>query len=458
MIISLVVSFLCTTTTHAGENAHWSTHLPKIPNLGRPLRIATPCAGVDGCGHALSHMKPGVTTETVLCYDIEPRYQTYLEDHLMNTGMSAEAIHHALHIGKIAGDVLRVPLECIASTRVDLLCCGPPCPPWASQGNRGSLRDPRARVFVRLIEWAIVMIKCCGLLMCVLENVIGITQWQGKDPTVVNAFIEALEKACPEFLWDFEVLHAKLYKLPQTRVRVFIKGIRKCLVNHVPRALPAFGSGHLVDILCDFPNMERSSLCENQQANLIGFEHKIRDMYKHGRLALDDIAVFSVDRAADAIYEQRVIVNILPTLTTNSSPLMFLKVRDVMEQIPDSQRELFRKVHVEEKMLAQGFPRDVAHKMSHAACTKAAGNAYPVPLIAAVLHPMITTLVGWPNLKEWPTAADMQDFSSVMPWVRFHMNNLIQLTLSSAPKAKQETAKRKCAAWLDRYADSDSDT
>ena len=467
MRISLVLFLLCITATHAVEDADWSRYLPAISSLGRPLRIATPCAGIDGCGHALSHMGPAVTTETVLCYDIEPRYTTYLEDHLMNMGMSSEAVGRALHVGKVAGDLLRVPLEHIASIPVDILCSGPPCPPWATQGKRGSLRDPRARVFVRLLEWAIVMIKCCGLLICVLENVIGITQWQGNDPPVIGAFLEALEQACPEFHWGYEVLHARLYKLPQRRTRVFIKGVRRCLMNCVPKALPAFGSGCLADILGDFPNMERSSLCTNQQVNLEAFENKIRKMYEERHVGLDDIAVVSLDRAANKTYAQRVIANVLPTLTTNSTALTFLSVKDVVEQTPDTQRVLFRKVHAEEKLQAQGFPKEAAHKLSHAACTKAAGNAYPVPLIAAVLHPMIAELAAF-SLREWPTAADKQDFARVLPNVRQHTRNVTLLTQGSATRAKAKakagSAKRKAgsakAGSAKRklvFADSDSD-
>ena len=97
------------------------------------------------------------------------------------------------------------------------------------------MRDARAGVFVRMIEWAIVMIKCCGLLVCILENVLGIAQSQNDD--LIYAFLESLQKACPEFHWDWEVMKTLGYKLPQTRVRVFIKGVRKSVMPHVPKAL-----------------------------------------------------------------------------------------------------------------------------------------------------------------------------------------------------------------------------
>ena len=34
----------------------WSSVMPVLGSLGRRLRVAAPCIGIDGCGRALSHL------------------------------------------------------------------------------------------------------------------------------------------------------------------------------------------------------------------------------------------------------------------------------------------------------------------------------------------------------------------------------------------------------------------
>ena len=57
---------------------------------------------------------------------------------------------------------------------VDLLVVGPPCPPWAGQGNHQAMNDPRAKVFVQVILWIIHLAYCGGLLCFIVENVPGV--------------------------------------------------------------------------------------------------------------------------------------------------------------------------------------------------------------------------------------------------------------------------------------------
>ena len=58
---------------------------------------------------------------------------------------------------------MRVPLEKL-QTPVDLLIAGPPCPPWAGQGNKRSIADPRAKVFMNVVELERVQILGCDNL------------------------------------------------------------------------------------------------------------------------------------------------------------------------------------------------------------------------------------------------------------------------------------------------------
>ena len=59
---------------------------------------------------------------------------------------------------------------------MDILVSGPPCPPWAGNGNKQGLGDARAAVFIRVLEWAVLWIKSGCLIAAVLENVLGVLQ------------------------------------------------------------------------------------------------------------------------------------------------------------------------------------------------------------------------------------------------------------------------------------------
>lgn len=189
----------------------WSDFFPPLPALGRRLKVACPCMGVDGCGHALQAMSVQADMEN--CYDLEEAYRGALTQHLSDMGMDVIR----LNLGREAGNLLTVPLTTL-QTPVDLLVAGPPCPPWAGQGNKRGCKDARARVFMRVVQWLVYFIYSCGLLAVVLENVVGITHASNDGyESVVAKFVRVLESQCPQFAWRVDVLGAVDYLLPHTR-------------------------------------------------------------------------------------------------------------------------------------------------------------------------------------------------------------------------------------------------
>jgi site-specific DNA-cytosine methylase len=105
-----------------------------------------------------------------------------------------------LHLGKKLGDLLKVKIQRLGLP-VDFIISGPPCPPWAGNGSRRSLADARASVFVQVLAWTLFLIKCGGLLCCVMENVTGILQTRdGAEPTG-EKFLRILRAFAPEFAW-----------------------------------------------------------------------------------------------------------------------------------------------------------------------------------------------------------------------------------------------------------------
>ena len=108
----------------------WHTMLPMF-DLKRPLTVAMPCCGIDGCGTALRHM--GISVEPRNLADVEPRYKNYLFNHY------GETLGSEMHIGPDAGDITAMSLDTLCLP-VDVICTGPPCPGWSQIGTGGGAR------------------------------------------------------------------------------------------------------------------------------------------------------------------------------------------------------------------------------------------------------------------------------------------------------------------------------
>ena len=95
-----------------------------------------------------------------------------------------------LHLGKVAGDITRIPLAQLQRP-VDFLVAGPPCPPWAGQGVRRGYRDPKAKAFMAVLSWVAYLVATGGLLGEILENVLGLRR--------VMREVRAVLKKCGAF-------------------------------------------------------------------------------------------------------------------------------------------------------------------------------------------------------------------------------------------------------------------
>ena len=153
---------------HAPARVSWSDVLPPLPTLARRLKVAIPCCGIDGCGHALSEM--GVSADMTNVYDVIGGYTKVLEKHMREAGQNIIK----LNLGPIHGDLTKVNADDL-DVPVDILCSGPPCPPWSTTGKRHSRNDIRAKVFFQVLQWALWLIQYGGLIAVVLENVAGMT-------------------------------------------------------------------------------------------------------------------------------------------------------------------------------------------------------------------------------------------------------------------------------------------
>jgi len=197
----------------------WSNVAPKIKALSRPLRVALPCVGVDGCGHALAHLDVKVISRNV--YDSDDRYKEYLTQHF-------DGDVETLRLGKLEGDLTNVKLDQLTSP-VDLICAGPPCPPLVGNGNKKGVFDARSSVFVAVVSWMVAFIKSGSLIAPVLENVNGILHKVVGRQSFMARVLAVLQTEATAFCWDIVCMDAKDYRLAQTRGRVFLRGLSEII-------------------------------------------------------------------------------------------------------------------------------------------------------------------------------------------------------------------------------------
>ena len=369
-------------------------HLLKMSALPqRPLRLALPCVGIDGCTHACAEL--GIPFQAVNVFDVEPGVQEPLSHH------HGRQVAEQFHLGPVDGDVTKVAIKDL-QLPVDGLCAGPPCPPWAGNGRKECESDQRAAVFKTVLGWVLHFIKTGGLIFTVLENVKGISQKIGGQTSFMEKTLEDLRDTCPEFVWDVFTLSARDYLLRQEITRVFLVGVRRAFVPTVPRPAPAFGRTALEQCLNSrLPCTSLDSLTMHMKKNMLDYGEQIARDVADGKLARDSVVACCADRAKGKVFRQTYTVGAVPTLTTSNKYLFLVNVAEVMDKVPMAQRTLFRWVHPLERLCFQGFNPDIGAHMPAKLIYKTTGNAYPVNLLAAILAPIVGEISRTGMLTRW---------------------------------------------------------
>ena len=296
---------------------------------------------------------------------------------------------------------------------------------------------------VTVVLWVAILIRKHGLLACILENVVGFkTGWSGRQPTS-DHWMKILALFLPEFSWRVDTLALSDYMRPQSRVRVFIRGLRRSVAESVPRCLPPFGKCTFRNVLVHaWPTYPRWCLTQQHQKNLVNYEAIIRNLYVAGKILpddprYDDICVVELNHDSPFY-----MINQVPALTINNRYLFLISVADVINQVEDKSREFFRFLLETERLALQGFPPEAARDFpSDGLVLKATGNAYPPPLIVAAAAPLIQAMgADRPaadnfNFSTWP--ADWPSFQSDI--CKSELDNFAKRLVSPPPFTKQGT-------------------
>ena len=351
-----------------------------VPNLQGTFDIGGPCIGIGGWTAVWKAV--GMERRYTWQYDLDERYRDCLRRQL-----GADCF---ISLGEKDGDILKVNMNELAG--VDIIATGPPCPPWAGNGNRKGCKDPRADVFATVLRW-IVHLASLGdkkkLKIALVENVAGCMKTcDGKMPYMACAK-EALEKEVQHFVWDIVYLQVKDYSLPHNHVRCILRGMNRIIGDRIPDPLPGFGTADLRSFLRhDLPATDRKTLIPNKLQNLRDLEFKVKCKVRCNDFTCDDIVVFSIDRADEKAWKQSMFVNCIPTLTCTNGWLWVCSAGDIWESPED--REFSRFLDPIERFALQGMSPTLAATLPCSeVILKATGNAYPPQIIGAACVPIL---------------------------------------------------------------------
>ena len=190
-----------------------------------------------------------------------------------------------------------------------------------------------------------------------------------------------------------QVLDAKHYKLPQQRKRALLRGLHRIFSPmEVPAPLPPFGSSDLISFLAKgLPKVRSTELTPSMRQNMKSFIQLITRAVRARESKEADPVVICLDRAKGKRYQQLFYSNRCPTLTTDNRYLYVLIPKELA--LPWEDRTMSRFLVPSERMGLQGKdPSIVALVPRRQLATLAAGNAYPVPLLCAVMAPMLRAI------------------------------------------------------------------
>ncbi|MFE0624706.1 DNA cytosine methyltransferase [Priestia aryabhattai] len=106
---------------------------------------------------------------------------------------------------------------------VDLFVGGSPCQSFSMVGKRGGFDDTRGTLFYEFAR----LVKEIQPRVFIYENVKGVMSHdQGNTWTIMQNVFDELG-----YSWDYKILNAKNYGIPQNRERLFVVGFRKNNVN-----------------------------------------------------------------------------------------------------------------------------------------------------------------------------------------------------------------------------------
>ena len=327
----------------------------------------------------------------------------------------ASCVQHRLRkarFGKNAGKFVNFPVEELEDS--DGLIAGPPCQPWAGNGNRLGRNDHRELCFRKTldaVEYLGTKRQC--LLFFAIENSPNIEKraQDGVDETYADEVTRRMVKNMPNFVVESTVVSLNP-TLPHGRTRWWLRGLRRDLAagtwtKVVPRVMRSPIHVTLAELLkSDRPNMEVCALStEKRMRNVFAYINSLKDSLAKwpSEQPLPEVAVFDIDRAHGMKWKSNIAFDQVPAIRTKS-PEFFLVSCDDLD-LPVRERRFFRLMEDDERLALQGHPMDFARFFKNSALIRTAtGNAFAIPMCCEVVGPLMLFAMQARAIKERPQA------------------------------------------------------
>ena len=254
-----------------------------------PQKVSLLCCGIGGPERAAA--EAGWKWQAVNVIDIAEFLKPAVER--LHAYMGTPK--NALKIGSASGDLLRFERGRFKELLVgsDGLVAGPCCPPWSPLGKQGARGDPRARVFLKvleIIEWLAHSEESgAQLKWFVIENVVGISHRIEGEPPFTDDLEAWAAAAMPDFYFAWGIYKADQCHLPQSRGRVYCTGIKKEVaykagasttlhIKEMLRPLPAMQPAALADFLEERSQMDPLPTAPGNKQNVFEYNRVFREI------------------------------------------------------------------------------------------------------------------------------------------------------------------------------------
>lgn len=258
------------------------------------------------------------------------------------------------------GDITKIPSQNIPDHEV--LCGGFPCQPFSLAGKRLGFEDERGNLFFEIER----IIKEKRPKAFILENVSGIVSHDnGNTLKVIESKIKDLN-----YNFEWKLLNAKDYGIPQNRNRWYCVGIDNCLGD--------------IDIKTIFPIKKELQFTID---DILEFNED--DQYLISETAKENIKRHKEDylKKKTGLNHNLIANNIRPSKVSFSasgiSPCLTAKMGTGGNNVPVIEK-WSRKFTEYECLKLMGFPDDFKIKKNYSQSYKQIGNSVVVPVLTAI--------------------------------------------------------------------------
>jgi DNA (cytosine-5)-methyltransferase 1 len=266
---------------------------------------------------------------------------------------------------RAAGDIAKISATEIPAH--DVLCAGFPCQPFSEFGQRKGFQDTKGTLFFEILRIALHHKP----KVLFLENVKGLTYNQGgKTFQTIQETIEELG-----YVFNWQLLDATMFGLPQRRQRVFMVAVRKDITNSFQFPVGAPTTRKLKDIL--EKNVDANHfLAESRWDYICKQKAKGKCAFSYYLMGPEDTA----HTLLTSKYEHNLVVD-------HSQPIgKFHNVKAYTAKAARIHPDHVRRLTPREYGRLQGFPDTFQMPVSNKQSYRLYGNAVAVPVVEAVFE------------------------------------------------------------------------